>query len=144
MNAAVLSPADLSFHRDDLMPRAAKPLKVSPDELAVLKSNLPHTDEALTERIRIVMARAGESSNKEVAARFQVDEHTVAKWKKAYQEKGIKSLLSSRGGGRTAKHDGENLEGQMTALLSGATGKSGRPWTMKSLADETGASEYQI
>lgn len=126
------------------MPRAAKPLKVSPEELETLKSNLARADEALAERIRIVMACAEESSNKEIAARFQVHERTVAKWKKAYQEKGINCLLSSRGGSRKAKHDGENLEEQITALLTGATDDSSKSWTIKALADETGASEYQI
>ncbi len=144
INAAVQSPADLNFHGDDLMPRAAKPLQISPEELETLKSNLGHADEALAERIRIVMACAEESSNKEIAARFQVHERTVAKWKKAYQEKGINGLLSSRGGSRKAKHDGENLEEQITALLTGATDDSGKLWTIKALADETGASEYQI
>lgn len=126
------------------MPRAAKPLNVSPEELETLKSNLARADEALAERIRIVMACAEESSNKEIAARFQVHERTVAKWKKAYQEKGINYLLSSRGGGRKAKHDGDKLEEQITALLTGATDDSSKSWTIKALADETGASEYQI
>lgn len=112
--------------------------------METLKSNLARADEALAERIRIVMACAGESSNKAIAARFQVDEHTVAKWKKAYQEKGINGLLSSHGGGRKAKHNGENLEEQITALLPGANGSLGRDWTVKALADKTGASEYQI
>ena len=126
------------------MPRVSKPLQVSPEELETLKSNLAHADEGLSERIRIVMACSEENSNKTVAARLHMDEHTVAKWKKAYQEKGINGLLSSHGGGRKAKHDGENLEEQITALLSGVNGSLGKSWTLKALADKTGASEYQI
>ncbi len=126
------------------MPRVSKPLQVSPEELETLKSNLAHADEGLAERIRIVMACSEENSNKTVAARLHMDEHTVAKWKKAYQEKGINGLLSSHGGGRKAKHDGENLEEQITALLSGVNGSLGKSWTLKALADKTGASEYQI
>ena len=70
------------------MPRVSKPLQVSPEELETLKSNLAHADEGLAERIRIVMACSEENSNKTVAARLHMDEHTVAKWKRHIRRKG--------------------------------------------------------
>ena len=126
------------------MPRVSKPLYVSPEDLEALKSNLAHADRELAERIRIVMACSSENSNRTVAEQLQVNEHTVAKWKKAYQDKGLKGLLSSHGGGRKAKYDATNLEQAVSLLISPSGENANTVRTLKALADETGASEYQI
>jgi transposase len=126
------------------MPRVSKPLQVSPEELEALNANLAHADKELAERIRIIIACSSENSNKVVASQLQVNEHTVAKWKKAYQDRGIEGLLSAHGGGRKAKYQDASLEDTVVALVAEANSGAREGWTMKALAEKTGASEYQV
>lgn len=122
------------------MARVSVPLNISADEIASLTAKLTHTSNELRERINIVLACAREASNKKVAEQLNINEHTVAKWKKSYQEKGIEGLLTEHAGGRKATKTVEDLEGIIRALIE----NSDEQQTVKLLAEKAGVSEYQV
>lgn len=122
------------------MARTSKPLIVSPEDIEALKEMLSTADPKMQERIQIILACANEPSNKKVSAKLNADEHKVAKWKGAYQKFGIDGLRPSHGGGRKAKATVDNLEGLVLSKLD----EPGGDWTIHSLAESLGCSDYQI
>lgn len=127
------------------MARVSVPIQISQEEISRLNSILAQADKDLSERISIVLACATETSNKRVAEQLNINEHTVAKWKKAYQTKGIDGLISEHGGGRKANNAVPGLEGIIKELINKSEEQEeDEHWSIKALAEKTGASEYQV
>ena len=122
------------------MARPSNPLIVSAEDLEELNSLLSHTEPKMRDRIRIIIACANEPSNKKVSQELNIDEHTVAKWKEAYRISGIDGLRSAHGGGRKAKKSFDNLE----ELVLKKVNDPNQKWTIHSLAESIGCSDYQI
>ena len=122
------------------MARPSNPLVVSLEDIEKLSSLLLHTEPKMQERIRIILACAKEPSNKKVARELNIDEHKVAKWKEAFRNSGINGLRSAHGGGRKTKVCFDNLAELILQKLNDHNQK----WTIHSLAESIGCSDYQI
>lgn len=121
------------------MPRPSIPLNISQEDIARLNSLLPFANDVTKERIQIILTCAKEPSNKKVAQELGIDEHRVAKWKKAFQKDGVDCLQSAHSCGRKAKNEIDGLEELILCKLN----ESDKEWTIQSLAESLGCTAYQ-
>ena len=115
------------------MPRKAKPLTISEDDLAVLQRMEASEDVSISLRAKIILQSAEypEKQDKDIAADLNTTPQTVLKWKSAYRTSGIDGLTPLKRGRRSNDSDGNNLGVRIQELLDSDSEKD---WTAQELA----------
>ena len=101
------------------------------------------TSQALALRSRIVLGCAEGLTNKQVAAREQVTQPTVGKWRRRFVEARLDGLVDDPRPGRPASITAEQVEGVVVATLE-STPKNATHWSRTSMAERSGLSMSTI
>jgi len=95
------------------------------------------TSQALALRARIVLAAAGQLTNREIAALEGVSPPTVTKWRNRFAVRRLEGLLDEPRPGRPRTITDEQVEAVVIATLESKP-KSGTHWSTRSMAQEVG------
>jgi transposase len=135
-------------------PRRARPRGRPKAELVVSEaerhelerlSRRPKTAQAIALRARIVLACAGDPrpTNGEVAARLNVSEATVGKWRRRFVARRLDGLLDEPRPGAPRTVTDEDVERVVVATLE-QTPADATHWSTRSLARSTGMSKSTV
>ncbi|HEY6350971.1 MAG TPA: IS630 family transposase [Candidatus Angelobacter sp.] len=102
------------------------------------------TPQQVALRCRLVLAAAAGQSDQEIAARYQVNRHTAALWRKRVRSSGIGALWEIQPGrGRKAQYDQKKRDALIAATLQ--TQPQGMThWSCRTLAREQGVSKNTV
>ncbi len=126
------------------MPRKAKPIIISEDDLTVLKRMESSEDLSTSLRAKIILqsVQHPEKQDKEIAEDLETTPQTVLKWKSIFRKDGINGLTNSKRGRRSITPDGEEyLEVKLQELLDSYPEKN---WTAQELAINLGVSQDRV
>jgi transposase len=98
---------------------------------------------SLSDRCRIVLACAQGLTSKEVAARLDVHEHTVGKWRRRFVKDRIEGLTDEARSGRPRTIADDEVAAVIERTLH-STPKDATHWSIRSMAAETGLSHTTI
>jgi transposase len=101
------------------------------------------SSQALALRSRIVLGCAEGLTNKQVAAREQVTQPTVGKWRRRFVEARLDGLVDDPRPGRPASITAEQVEDVVVATLE-STPKNATHWSRTSMAERSGLSKSTI
>ncbi len=122
------------------MSKKSERIVIQSNDIETLERLSSGSDEKIALRARIILACQDENENKKIAQTLHTTEVTVRKWKEAYRLNGISGIGHVRGGGRPAKKDIETVYEDLMSFVK----ESDSEWTLKSLSDRFGVSEYQV
>ena len=125
------------------MPRKAKPLTISEDDLTVLQRLQASEDASISLRAKIILLSTEypEKQDKDIAEDLKTTPQTVLKWKSAYRTSGINGLIPLKRGRRSAVPDGENLSVKIQELLDSDPEKD---WTAQEIATVLGVTKDKV
>lgn len=125
------------------MPRKAKPLSISEDDLTVLQRLQASEDASISLRAKIILLSTEypEKQDKDIAEDLKTTPQTVLKWKSAYRTSGINGLIPLKRGRRSAVPDGENLSVKIQELLDSDPEKD---WTAQEIATVLGVTKDKV
>ncbi len=95
------------------------------------------TSQALALRARIVLAAAGQLTNREIAALEGVTDKTVTKWRNRFAERRLEALLDEPRPGRPRTVSDEQVEKVIVTTLQSKP-KNATHWSTRSMAKEAG------
>jgi len=95
------------------------------------------TSQALALRARIVLAAAGQLTNREIAETEMVSARTVTKWRNRFAEKRLQGLLDEPRPGRPRTISDEQVEAVVIKTLESKP-KDATHWSTRSMAAEMG------
>lgn len=98
-----------------------------------------NTGQALALRARIVLGCAEGKQNKEVAARLQVDQGTVGKWRRRFAEQRLDGLRDEPRSGAPRTVDDARIEGVIVRTLE-STPPAATHWSSRGMAKASGLS----
>jgi len=98
---------------------------------------------SLSDRCRMVLACAQGLTSKEVAARLDVHEHTVGKWRRRFVKDRIEGLTDEARSGRPRTIEDDEVAAVIERTLH-STPKDATHWSIRSMAAETGLSHTTI
>jgi len=128
------------------MPKSSKPLVVSDTDLAQLQAweRAHGTPQQVAVRCRIALGALEGLDNLTLAARLQINRHTVSLWRDRVREEGVGSLWEiAEGRGRKALVDLAKRDGMVEATLQ--TKPKGRThWSCRSFARAHGVSKNTV
>ncbi len=101
------------------------------------------SSQALALRSRIVLGCAEGLTNKQVAAREQVSQPTVGKWRRRFVEARLDGLVDDPRPGRPASITADQVEDVVVATLE-STPKNATHWSRTSMAERSGLSKSTI
>src|SRR5215467_9803676 len=115
--------------------RHLAPLILSDEERAELKSlsSRRKTAQALALRARIVLACAGGSQNKEVAAKLGVVEMTVGKWRRRFVQDRVEGLRDDPRSGAPRTIDDAHVEATIVKTLESLP-RDATHWSSRGMA----------
>ena len=101
------------------------------------------TGQALALRARIVLAAAGQLTNREIAALEGVSPPTVTKWRNRFAERRLEGLLDEPRPGRPRTITDEQVEAVITRTLEGPP-RDATHWSTRSMAREAGVTQNAV
>ncbi len=125
--------------------RRLAPLVLSDEERSELKllAARRKTGQALAQRARIVLACAGGSENKEVAANLNVDPATVGKWRRRYVERRMDGLHDEPRSGTPRTIDDARIEAVIVKTLESVPANATH-WSSRGMAKQSGLSVSSV
>jgi transposase len=126
--------------------RPKAPLVLTEDERAVLArwARRPKSAQALAVRSKIVLACAGGTPNKEVAARFGVTPQMVGKWRARFVAARLEGLSDEPRPGQPRKITDERVEEVITRTLEQKPPSLDTHWSTRSMAQATGLNQTAV
>jgi len=120
-------------------------ISVSDEDRVVLErwSRRPKTPMSVAQRARIVLLAADGLANKDVAAKLDVNQATVVKWRKRYLERGVEGLIDEPRPGAPRTISDEAVEAVVVRTLEEAP-PDATHWSTRDLAKRTGMSASSI
>ena len=127
------------------MARQLAPLILSDEELTELKAlaSRRKTAQALALRARIVLACAEGRQNKEVAAKLDVVEMTVGKWRRRFVEDRLEGLRDEPRPGAPRTVDDARIEATIVKTLESLP-RDATHWSSRGMAKESGLSVSSV
>jgi putative transposase len=104
----------------------------------------PSLPSGLVRRARIVLLSADGVSNKEIAARLEVSEPTVGKWRRRFREQGIPGLHDELRPGRPRSIDDERIAELVNTTLTTAPPQEATHWSCRTMARQAGVSAATV
>jgi transposase len=104
----------------------------------------PTSAQALAQRSRIVLACAGEMSNKAVAAQERVSAQTVCKWRARFVRERLDGLVDGPRPGRPRTVSDERVEAVIVRALETPPPDGGTHWSTRQMAKATGVSQSTV
>jgi transposase len=101
------------------------------------------TGQALAMRARIVLAAAGQLTNREIAELEGVSAPTVTKWRNRFAERRLQGLLDEPRPGRPRTITDDQVEAVITRTLEGPP-KDATHWSTRSMAREAGVTQNAV
>jgi transposase len=101
------------------------------------------TAQALALRCRIVLACADGGNNLEIAARLDINDHTVGKWRNRFIDRRLDGLHDEPRPGKPRTISDDDVERVIVKTLE-STPKNATHWSTRSMATETGMSQTAI
>jgi transposase len=101
------------------------------------------TGQALALRARIVLAAAGQLTNREIAEVEGVSAPTVTKWRNRFAVRRLEGLLDEPRPGRPRTISDEQVEAVITRTLEGPP-KDATHWSTRSMAREAGVTQNAV
>jgi transposase len=102
------------------------------------------TAQALALRARIVLAAAGQLTNREIAALEGVSARTVTKWRNRFAAQRLAGLLDEPRPGRPRTVRDEQVEAVIIKTLESRPKDGATHWSTRSMARETGVSQNAV
>jgi transposase len=102
------------------------------------------TAQALALRARIVLAAAGQLTNREIAALEGVSARTVTKWRNRFAAQRLEGLLDEPRPGRPRTVTDEQVEAVIIKTLESRPKDGATHWSTRSMARETGVSQNAV
>ena len=102
------------------------------------------TAQALALRARIVLAAAGQLTNREIAALEGVSARTVTKWRNRFAAQRLEGLLDEPRPGRPRTVRDEQVEAVIIKTLESRPKDGATHWSTRSMARETGVSQNAV
>jgi transposase len=126
--------------------RPKAPLVLTEEERAVLErwARRPKSAQALAVRSKIVLACAGGTPNKEVAARFGVTPQMVGKWRARFVAGRLEGLSDEPRPGQPRKITDERVEEVITRTLEQKPPSLDTHWSTRSMAQATGLNQTAV
>jgi len=112
------------------------------DKLTLI-AHRPKSSQALATRARIVLHCARGMNNAEVAARMDLTDATVGKWRERFRKQGIEGLLDEPRLGAPRKIKDEQIEAVVTKTLESMPAQ-GTHWSTRLMAQEMGMTQNSI
>jgi len=100
--------------------------------------------QALALRARIVLAAAGQLTNREIAALEGVSARTVTKWRNRFAAQRLEGLLGEPRPGRPRTVRDEQVEAVIIKTLESRPKDGATHWSTRSMARETGVSQNAV
>ena len=94
-------------------------------------------------RARIVLAAAGQLTNREIAELEGVSPPTVTKWRNRFAERRLEGLVDEPRPGRPRTITDEQVEGVITQTLEGPA-KNATHWSTRSMARQAGVTQNAV
>lgn len=125
--------------------RAAAQIVLTPDERAALESLATRrkTAQAMAMRARIVLASAEGHQSKQIAAKLDVNEDTVGKWRKRFAERRLEGLEDEPRSGTPRTIDDARIEAVIVATLE-STPANATHWASRGMAKASGLSTSSV
>ena len=98
----------------------------------------------LVRRARIVLLSADGLANKEIAARLEVSEPTVGKWRRRFSEQGIQGLHDELRPGRPRSIDDERVAELINTTLHATPPQEATHWSCRTMAGQAGVSRSTV
>ena len=98
----------------------------------------------LVRRARIVLLSAEGLANKEIAARLEVSEPTVGKWRRRFSAQGIQGLHDELRPGRPRSIDDERVAELINTTLHAAPPQEATHWSCRTMARQAGVSSATV
>ena len=121
-------------------------INLTDDERSALEAwtSRRKTAQALALRARIVLAAAGQLTNREIAALEGVSARTVTKWRNRFAAQRLAGLLDEPRPGRPRTVRDEQVEAVIIKTLESRPKDGATHWSTRSMARETGVSQNAV